>query len=110
MDRDSESPRGSASGPDEVHVAAQTGSAVGDHIVITLFDDRSDIETPVAVSAELAALLAYADAWAREESREDAATLTFSSTLAAMVAGAHPLCGWLRLHLALRGSAAELVT
>src|SRR5262245_27371384 len=27
-----------------------------------------------------------------------------------MVAGNHPLCGWLRLHLALRGSAPEVVT
>ena len=91
-------------------MAMQTGSAVVDHVVLTLFNDQSNVETPVAVSPQLASLLAYADAWAREESRNDEATLTFSSTLAAMVAGDDPLCGWLRLHLALRGSAAELVT
>jgi hypothetical protein len=91
-------------------MAVQAGSAAGDQVVIRLHNDRSDVETSIPVSPALAALCAYADAWAREESRRDDATLTFSSTLAAMVAGEHPLCGWLRLHLALRGSAAAVVT
>ena len=91
-------------------MAVQAGSAAGDQVVIRLYNDRSDVETSIPVSPALAALCAYADAWAREESRRDDATLTFSSTLAAMVAGEHPLCGWLRLHLALRGSAAAVVT
>jgi len=86
------------------------GSASGDNIVITLYNDQSDVETPLTVTPGLARLCAYADAWAREESRQDLATLTFSSTLAAMVAGTHELCGWFRLHLALRGSNADVVT
>ena len=84
--------------------------AVVDHLTITLYEDGADRETQIAVSPKLAALLAYADAWARKADRNDNATLTFSSTLAAMVAGDHPLCGWLRLHLALRGAAADAAT
>src|SRR5215218_3487036 len=92
-------------------VDVQTGSTVvDDAVTIVLYDDRADRETRVAVSPALAELFAFADGWAREQSRSDAATLTFSSTLAAMVAGDHALCRWLRLHLALRGSAPEAVT
>ena len=91
-------------------MALQIGSAASDDVVITLYNDQSGVETPLQVSAGLAALCAYADAWARQESRRDTATLTFSSTLAAMVAGTHELCGWLRLHLALRGSKVDSVT
>jgi hypothetical protein len=88
----------------------QADTTVGDDVTITLYNDQTRTETIVTVSRQLAALLAYADAWARQESRRDNATLSFSSTLAAMVAGDDPLCGWLRLHLALRGSAAAVVT
>jgi hypothetical protein len=92
-------------------VAVQTRPAeVGDPVTITLYNDEDDEETRVVVSPALAKLFAYADAWARQQSRNDDATLTFSSTLAAMVAGDHALCGWLRLHLALRGSSPDAVT
>jgi hypothetical protein len=92
-------------------VGVQTGAtAADDPVTIALYNDRADEETPVVVSPALAELFAYADAWARKESRRDDATLTFSSTLAAMVVGDHALCRWLRLHLALRGSAPETVT
>jgi KAP family P-loop domain len=92
-------------------VDVQTGTAVvDDPVTITLYDDRADEETRVAVSPALAGLFAYADDWARKQSENDPATLTFPSALAAMVAGDHALCRWLRLHLALRGSAPEAVT
>jgi hypothetical protein len=39
--------------------------------------------------------------------RSDPCTLTFSSMLAAMIAGASPLCRWLERHLGLRGVAAD---
>jgi hypothetical protein len=101
----------SASIPSEVAVAVQTRTAgVGDPVTITLYNDFEREETRVAVSPALAQLFAYADSWARQESRNDDATLTFRSTLAAMVAGAHPLCAWLRLHLALRGSSPDTMT
>jgi hypothetical protein len=42
--------------------------------------------------------------------RSDPCTVTFSSMLAAMIAGASPLCRWLERHLGLRGVAAEDMT
>lgn len=51
---------------------------------LVLYNDRARKESSVAVTTSLASLLACADAWAREEDRNDDATLTFSSTLAAM--------------------------
>jgi len=91
-------------------MAVQLGSVADDPVVLTLFNDLEKIESTVAVSRPLAMLCAYADAWARRASRKDSATLTFSSTLAAMAAGTDELCGWFRLHLALRGSNADAVT
>jgi hypothetical protein len=91
-------------------MAVQLGSAADDTVVLTLFDDMAHVESRVSMSKPLARLCAYADAWARKESRQDPATLTFSSTLAAMAAGEDELCGWFRLHLALRGSNAAVIT
>ena len=90
----------------DVHTAIKHGAPV----TLTFYDDQDGVETQERLTPELAALVAYADAWARQERRKDPATVTFSSTLAAMVAGDHPLSQWLRLRLALRGTAAEAVT
>ena len=107
----SETRKDSASIPVRLPVSVQTGTAaIVEPVTITLYNDRADEETREVVSRAVAELFAYADAWAREQSRSDNATLTFSSMLAAMVAGDHALCRWLRLHLALRGSAPEAVT
>jgi hypothetical protein len=79
-------------------------------VPLTLYNDRVREESNITVTPSLASLLACADVWAREERRNDAATLTFSSTLAAMMIGGDPLCDWLRLQVALRGASPELVT
>src|SRR5512138_444602 len=79
-------------------------------VTLALYNDRAREESSVTVMPSLASLLAWADAWAREENRDDTATLTFSSTLAAMITGDDPLCEWLRLQVALRGASTELVT
>lgn len=79
-------------------------------VSVTLFDDQSRMQTHAVVATPLAELLSYAHQWALEENRQDPYTLTFSSMLAAMTAGADPLCGWLRSHLALRGVRGESMT
>ena len=62
------------------------------------------------MTPELAKLFSYAEQFARESKRSDPCTLTFSSMLAAMIAGASPPCRWLERHLGLRGVAAEDMT
>ena len=79
-------------------------------VSVTLFDDQSETQTKAAVETPLAELFSYAHQWALQENRADSATLSFSSMLAAMTAGADKLCGWLRSHLALRGVRAESMT
>ena len=81
-----------------------------DVVSVTLFDDQSGERTNAVVATPLAELFSYAHQWARQENRRDNATLSFSSMLAAMTAGADPLCGWLRSHLALRGVRSESMT
>ncbi len=76
---------------------------------VTLLDDQGPWAEP-NVNEELAALFSYAHQWALVEKPGELFTLTFSSMLAAMIAGADPLCGWLRTHLALRGIRGESMT
>jgi KAP family P-loop domain len=78
-------------------------------IKVTLLDDQGVWAEPI-VTDELAALFSYAHQWALVEKPGEAWTLTFSSMLAAMIAGADPLCGWLRTHLALRGIHSDSMT
>jgi hypothetical protein len=79
-------------------------------VSVTLFDDQSGTQTNAVVDTPLAELFSYAHQWALQENRADPATLSFSSMLAAMTAGADRLCGWLRSHLALRGVRGESMT
>ena len=79
-------------------------------VSVTFFDDRNSTQTNAVVTTELAELFSYAHQWAVQENRNDSATLSFSSMLAAMTAGTDPLCGWLRSHLSLRGVHAESMT
>jgi len=79
-------------------------------VSVTLFDDQSGSQTNAVVDTRLAELFSYAHQWALQENRADSATLSFSSMLAAMTAGADKLCGWLRSHLALRGVRGESMT
>lgn len=79
-------------------------------VSVTLFDDQTRTQTNAVAATPLADLFSYAHQWAQEENRQDQCTLTFSSMLAAMTAGADPQCGWLRSHLALRGVRAESMT
>ena len=79
-------------------------------VSVTLFDDQSRTQTNVVVATPLAELFSYAHQWALDEKRPYQCTLTFSSMLAAMTAGADPLCKWLRSHLALRGVRGESMT
>ncbi len=81
-----------------------------DRVSVKLFDDRNKTVTEVVATEALAGLFSYAHQWALKENRKDNCTLSFSSMLAAMTAGADPLCGWLRSHLALRGVHAESMT
>src|SRR2546423_1567571 len=81
-----------------------------DLVSVTLFDDQSGMTTNTITDIPLAALFSYAHRWSLQENRRDKATLSFSSMLAAMTAGADPLCGWLRTHLALRGVNSEWMT
>ena len=76
-------------------------------VTVNLFDDTSGTHSSVVATKELAELFSYAHHWAKHENRRDSATLSFSSMLAAMTAGTHPLCRWLQSHLALRGVSAE---
>jgi hypothetical protein len=76
-------------------------------VTVNLFDDTSGTHSSVVATKELAELFSYAHQWAKHENRRDSATLSFSSMLAAMTAGTHPLCRWLQSHLALRGVSAE---
>lgn len=79
-------------------------------VSVALFDDRSRTQTDAVVATPLAELFSYAHQWALQENRQDPCTLTFSSMLAAMTAGADPLCGWLQSHLGLRGVRGESMT
>jgi hypothetical protein len=74
------------------------------------YNDRTDKLTTEAVTAELADLFSYAEQFAKQSQRDDPCTLTFSSMLAAMMAGTAPLCRWLQRHLGLRGVAATTMT
>lgn len=85
-------------------------STAANSVVVKLFDDEKNKETPVNVTPALERLFAYAHHWSLAGSREDKCTLSFSAMLAAMVAGSDPLCEWLRGHLALRGVADQSVT
>src|SRR6266853_1811353 len=76
---------------------------------VTFLDDQGLWAEPNVTDA-LAALFSYAHQWALVEKPGELFTLTFSSMLAAMIAGADPLCGWLRTHLALRGIHSESMT
>jgi KAP family P-loop domain len=78
--------------------------------VITLYDDTTDTESTITASPALASLLGFGRDWALRAEPADQAPLSFSSTLAAMVAGPDPLCEWLRGHLALRGASLQSVT
>jgi hypothetical protein len=82
---------------------------------VALFDDGrfsggGAREWSIDVTTELAALFACAHAWTLLAPRPDESTLSFSSMLAAMVAGDDRLCVWFRNHLALRGVAEHVVT
>src|SRR5439155_16971904 len=79
-------------------------------VPVTLFDDTSDTRTDAVATTALAELFSYAHQWALQENPKDSYTLSFSSMLAAMIAGTDPLCGWLRSHLALRGVRSESMT
>ncbi|MGZ8236449.1 MAG: P-loop NTPase fold protein [Methylobacter sp.] len=79
-------------------------------VSVTLIDDKSNTQTNAIAATPLAKLFSYAHQWALQENPLDPCTLTFSSMLAAMTAGADPLCGWLRSHLALRGVRGEWMT
>jgi hypothetical protein len=79
-------------------------------VPVTLFDDQRQRETNLLVTPDLAALFTYAHEWTQQGTRGDSATLSFSSMLAAMVAGEDPLCAWLRHHLSLRGVSEGSVT
>ena len=76
-------------------------------VPVKFFNDQNETETTAVATPSLAALFSYADQWAKQENRNDTATLSFSSMLAAMTAGSDPLCRWLRSHLALRGVSAD---
>jgi KAP family P-loop domain len=77
---------------------------------VTFFDDTSGKQTDTLATPALAELFSYAHQWALQENRKDSYTLSFSSMLAAMIAGNDPLCGWLRSHLSLRGVRSESMT
>jgi hypothetical protein len=77
--------------------------------VITLFNDRAGTESTMTASPALAALLGSARDWLLQGSPADTLPLSFSSTLAAMVAGPDPLSEWLRGHLARRGASLQNV-
>jgi KAP family P-loop domain len=79
-------------------------------ITVTFLDDINGKRTDGVVTTALAELFSYAHQWALQENRKDSCTLSFSSMLAAMIAGNDPLCGWLRSHLALRGVRSESMT
>jgi hypothetical protein len=76
---------------------------------VTFLNDQGLWAEPNVTDA-LAALFSYAHQWALVEKPEEQFTLTFSSMLAAMIAGTDPLCGWLRTHLSLRGIHSESMT
>jgi hypothetical protein len=78
-------------------------------VTVTLFDDLSGTRTDMFATTALAELFSYAHQWTLRETGETQ-TLRFTSMLAAMTAGADPLCGWLRSHLALRGVRAKATT
>src|SRR5215470_10050391 len=78
--------------------------------IVTFFDDTSGKQTDAQATPALAELFSYAHQWALQDNRKDSCTLSFSSMLAAMIAGNDPLCGWLRSHLALRGVQSESMT
>jgi hypothetical protein len=90
--------------------------AQGDATVeIHLENDRFESEnvpkdTTEQVTPELLAVLQYAHCWSLPEKRRDGRTLTFSSTLAALMASDKPLCRWLQRHLGLRGVAPKEMT
>lgn len=81
---------------------------------VRLLNDKPAAGEPglwtVTVTRNLADLLSYAHHWSKAELPKDGCTLTFSSMLAALVAGPDDLCGWLRGHLALRGVSDAIVT
>lgn len=79
-------------------------------VEVQFYNDRLRERTTEAVTPELASLFSYAEQFARESKRSDPCTLTFSSMLAAMIAGASPLCRWLERHLGLRGVEAKYMT
>jgi hypothetical protein len=71
-----------------------TPASLDQGVEVRLIDDQADVATDVVVGADLAALFAYARAWAADVKREDV-DLSFSSMLAAMVGDEQPLCRWL---------------
>lgn len=75
--------------------------------VITLYNDLTRTESTMTASPALAALLGSARDWLLRGDPKDALPLSFSSTLAAMVAGPDPLSEWLRGHLARRGASLQ---
>src|SRR5262245_45092827 len=79
-------------------------------VQVKFFDDLNQKETSAFAARPLADLFSYAHQWALHEDRNDTATLSFSSMLAAMTDGTDPLCRWLRSHLALRGVTPESMT
>lgn len=79
-------------------------------VAVTFFDDQTGRTTNAVAARPLADLFSYAHQWSSYQNRKDSATLSFSSMLAAMIAGSDPLCRWLRSHLALRGVSAESMT
>ena len=77
----------------------------------TVFKADHPVRTiALSASGPLLELLAYAHAWSGSQRPGERFTLSFSSMLAAMVAGPHDECTWFREHLALKGVPLHAVT
>ncbi len=75
-----------------------------DTVRVTLFDDFTNTRTMVVTTAALADLFSYAHQWGLHEHPKDPVTLSFSSMLASMIAGADPIKRLLAAVLAIAGS------
>src|SRR5262245_35512158 len=86
-------------------------SSVDTGLVTVTFRNPDSGETESAqVAQSLTTLFSYAHQWAGRVKPDEQMTLTFSSMLAAMIAGPEPLCAWLRQHLDLRGVRSKTMT
>jgi hypothetical protein len=91
-------------------MAAPTPAPKEASVRVSLYNDLAKEDSEIVVTPALAGLLSYAHFWTHKGTRDDDYTLSFSSMLAALVAGEDRLCAWLRQHLALRGSSEDAVT